>query len=281
MLPTDPYRPTRWRLHAVQMLTGESQLHLRWMAERNMARDTIGTRRTVLTALEIALGGRPAHHATRDDIEAMLRGRDHQPGTRNVWISHLSSFFKWARREQHVAVSPMEWVDRAQEDEHLPRPILEDALTRAIELADAQMALWLVLGAYAGLRCQEIAHLDGRNVSLDVRSIRVERTKRGRSRVIPLHPRIAEHVAPFLRPGRLWSCTPNTVSARGSKFFHRIGEPYTMHQLRHRFATQLYEATGGDLNLVRELLGHASTETTQVYAKVSVTRMQSAVALIA
>lgn len=263
------------------MLTPTSQLHLRWMTERNMAEATIGTRRTVLTALEVELRGRPATDATRDDVEQMLRSRDHQAGTRNVWISHLSSFFRWARRERLIVESPMEFVDRAEEDEHLPRPIPEAALAKAIAAADERMALWLVLGAYAGMRCQEIAHLTGHNVSLDVRSLRIERSKRGRSRVVPMHPKVGEYVAPFLTAGRLWPCSPNVVSRQVGVFFRSIDEPYTAHQLRHRFATQLYEASGGDINLVRELLGHASTETTQVYAKVSVARMQSAVALIA
>lgn len=273
-------RRSRW-LHSVTMLTPTSQQHLKWMTERNMAVATIGTRRTVLTALEVELRGRPATEANRDDITAMLNSREHQAGTRNVWISHLSSFYRWARRERLIDHSPMEFVDRAQEDEHLPRPIPEAALTRALKQAPPRMAAWLVLGAYAGFRAQEIAHLEAHNVSLDVRSLRVERSKRGRSRVVPMHPKVAEHVAPFLTTGRLWPCSPNVVSRQVGEYFRSIEEPYTAHQLRHRFATQLYEASGGDINLVRELLGHASTETTQVYAKVSVARMQSAVALIA
>lgn len=40
--------------------------------------------------------------------------------------------------------------------------------------------------------------------------------------------------------------------------------PFTLHSLRHRFATQLYLATR-DLLLVQNLLGHASPTTTQVY----------------
>ena len=38
--------------------------------------------------------------------------------------------------------------------------------------------------------------------------------------------------------------------------------PWTLHTLRHRFATRAYEATG-DLVTVSRLLGHASVATTQ------------------
>lgn len=49
----------------------------------------------------------------------------------------------------------------------------------------------------------------------------------------------------------------------------------TPHSLRHAFATKVLEATG-DLAVVQDLLGHASPETTRVYAKVSSKRMRDA-----
>jgi len=49
----------------------------------------------------------------------------------------------------------------------------------------------------------------------------------------------------------------------------------TPHSLRHAFATKVLEATG-DLAVVQDLLGHASPETTRIYARVSSRRMRDA-----
>ncbi len=45
---------------------------------------------------------------------------------------------------------------------------------------------------------------------------------------------------------------------------------YATHSCRHAYATHLYRASGNDdLEVVQELLGHASVKTTTIYAKVT------------
>jgi integrase len=49
------------------------------------------------------------------------------------------------------------------------------------------------------------------------------------------------------------------------------------HMMRHTFATDVLDATEGDLYAVKELLGHSSTRVTEVYLHSSRTRTESAV----
>ena len=44
---------------------------------------------------------------------------------------------------------------------------------------------------------------------------------------------------------------------------------YATHSCRHSYATHLYRASGNDLDVVQEQLGHASIKTTTIYAKVT------------
>ncbi|MHC4238392.1 MAG: tyrosine-type recombinase/integrase [Planctomycetota bacterium] len=55
-----------------------------------------------------------------------------------------------------------------------------------------------------------------------------------------------------------------------------IARRYTVHSLRHTFATRLYEQTG-DIRLVQRALGHRSISTTEIYTLVADTRLKRAI----
>ena len=148
-----------------------------------------------------------------------------------------------------------------------PHPIPEDELTRAVAAADPQMRCWLLLGGVCGLRCKEIALLEREVIDEDSGVLHLERTKGEKPRDVPLFPEVYEALLAFGLPesGRLWNATPAQVSRRGNQFLHAQGVASTMHALRHRALTQIYQSTG-DAFYTADVAGHSSTEITRVYS---------------
>ncbi len=67
---------------------------------------------------------------------------------------------------------------------------------------------------------------------------------------------------PLTRNG-VWRVVKSLMAAVG------LDPRYATHSCRHTYATHLYRACGGDLEVVQEQLGHASIKTTTIYAKVT------------
>lgn len=190
----------------------------------------------------------------------------------------MHSLFTWAVKMRMVECDPTLCIDRPKAVVHMPRPIAEKDLALALERATGRMRCWLLLGAYAGLRCQEIAGLDRRDVMEheDPPLLLVRNGKGRKQRIVPLHPEILKAMEWRGLPnsGPLWPVgsarrprpiSPMTVSVNGNAWLRKQGIDATMHQLRHFFGTRVYRASL-DLRMTQELLGHSSPNTTTIYA---------------
>jgi site-specific recombinase XerD len=148
---------------------------------------------------------------------------------------------------------------------------------------DRAVVLAMMLG---GLRAAEVRTLRLANVDLGMRRIRVL-GKGGRERVVPVDAAFFVELGAYLREERPRACRtaecfvvlrgPTTGSAmteaglRSLFRGHRLssGAPRVRpHRLRHTYGTEL-AAAGIDLLVLRELMGHASPETTVKYVHLS------------
>jgi site-specific recombinase XerD len=80
--------------------------------------------------------------------------------------------------------------------------------------------------------------------------------------ISPEAPVFAGQRGPLTRNG-VWRAVKGLLGAVG------LDPRYSTHSCRHTYATHLYRASGHDLEVVQEQLGHASIKTTTVYAKVT------------
>lgn len=150
--------------------------------------------------------------------------------------------------------------------------------------------LLLLLGGTLGLRAAEIVGLDMADVDVTGRSL-VVRGKGGKTRRVPLTAGVLAALQAWLlsrravvaevgerSPALLLSLSRNHLGGRlstdgaryiAAAYYKALGLPpemWGLHTLRRTAGTQLYRATR-DLHVVADLLGHASVNTSAIYAK--------------
>lgn len=251
--------------------------YLAWAADlRGLRPNTLRCRRDVLTRMSV-LVSKPLRDVTEAELlrweQRTLAGRAAE--TRRAYLSHARAFYAWAVKMRIVAEDPTTQLTQPKLTRGLPRPISEADLRLAVEKASPKMRVMLLLGAFCGLRCQEIAGVHWSDLQTDKTEtvLLVREGKGGKERVVPVPGVVLEAMLAYgrRRSGPMFygrdagQMTPNSVSQGIGHLFARIGIHATAHQLRHRYATTTYRLSK-DIRMVQELLGHSSPQTTARYA---------------
>ena len=198
------------------------------------------------------------------------------PASKAAMRAALKSFYTWAHEEELIATNPAARLARVRVPRAVPRPIPDDLIRDALARAPERVRLMIMLGAFAGLRRAEIARVHSDDVTPE--GLRVL-GKGGVTRLVPLFPELRQALEridgwafPSDHPGK----DHMNVRYVGQMLSEYLPEGYTCHQLRHRFATVVYQQTH-DIRAVQELLGHSSIMTTQRYTAVGSDHLSAAV----
>lgn len=263
--------------------------YVTWMRAVGRSPRTVDGRRCQLMFAARELGGDPIR-VTHDDLIAWFaRYPDWKAETRRSHRAALIGFFAWAYKFGHVMANPASDLPRMRIGEALPNPVPDLAWREALQRADPRVSLMLRLAAEAGLRRAEVASVHTRDLIDGVGGAQlVVHGKGGKQRMVPLSPSLAALIAAGARghspaqPADGWLFP---AERRGSGHLHpaHVGRlvsavlpaDYTMHKLRHRFATRAYRGTR-NLRAVQTLLGHASVKTTEIYTAVDADEIRAA-----
>jgi integrase/recombinase XerC len=294
----------------VRSTRGEIAEFLRHLAdERQLSANTVRAYAKDLAELEAFLGeylGRAGWRWEDADVDRLaLRGFLGWCGRRGLSkrsaarkLAAARAFLRFLHAEERIASNPGRGVRGPKLDKRLPghlsRGDVDEVFAAAERAADqntlggtrALVILELLYGS--GLRLAELHGLDV--CAIDDRSRQVRVLGKGRKeRLVPVteaalramrryEPRRAEVTdrtsGPLLvnaQGGRL-SCRSIQEAVRKSFTAAAGARGLSAHALRHSFATHLLEG-GADLLAVKELLGHVSLSTTQIYTHTSRERL--------
>lgn len=207
------------------------------------------------------------------DISQWLLTCGTAPNTRRSALSSARTVYRWGLSTGMTTADPTRQLPPIRVPRAVPRPAPSDAIERALHRATSRRdVLMLLLANYAGLRCGEIARLHTNDFYDGV--LWVE-GKGGHTRIVPVHSLLAELLELFPRGPFFPSALNPTGCYRPASISRRIRtlmDPgWSAHTIRHRFATEFFRRTP-DLLALKELLGHASVSTTQIYAATDTAR---------
>ena len=217
-------------------------------------------------------------------------GKPRTPVTVNRSKSAIRTFFRFLTDAGYLKANPARLVKLARTPRKPPRPMSREDVKRLLAvikkhkdpLARRDYLMFRLMLA-TGIRLGAAVGLDVSDLDCTAQTIRIL-TKGGLEQRVYLSPRLVRELRRYAKGTALFqSCrghrlTPRQVQGRFSQWLLSacIRERYTVHSLRHTFATRLYEQTR-DIRLVQRALGHARVTTTEVYTLIDDTAVHRAV----
>lgn len=215
--------------------------------------------------------------------------------TVNRKVSSLNSFFKFLVRTAQRVDNPLVNHKALKVGKNVQLPFSEKEMNEVLEreidekdFVQLRDALVVMVLYATGMRRSELIELTLGSVDFASHTIKVL-GKRNKERYIPMIKTIEERLLHYvrLREKQAFDSGYLFVTNRGNKMYgtlvYRIINHYfsrvstkvkrSPHVIRHSFATHLLNE-GADLNSVKELLGHSSLASTQVYTHTSLDHLK-------
>ena len=216
----------------------------------------------------------------------------------NRKMSSLKSYYKFLLKTKQIKVSPMVKHKPLKVDKKIQIPFSEKEIQEVLNLLEDNNSfegvrdrLVVELFYSTGIRRAELINLQYKNIDIDNAQIKVL-GKRNKERIIPLLPSVFQTLKLYLSRRQEFVTSINQdvlfLTKKRDKIYetlvYRIINGYfsevsskvkkSPHILRHSFATHLLNQ-GAHLNAVKELLGHSSLASTQVYTHNSIATLKN------
>ena len=222
----------------------------------------------------------------RDWMESLM-DKGNSASTINKNLSALRSFYRFALKRGLVKKDPAHAVTGPKKSKPLPQFLREGEMDRLLDglewdssFNNVRARTILILFYETGLRRSELVGLDDKDIDYDAAQLKVT-GKRNKQRIVPFGAELAEQLKSYqaVRQEKFGeTCDAMFLSDKGERIsgeqVYQIVRKYlsmvtslkkrSPHVLRHTFATAMLN-NGAGLESIKNLLGHASVSTTEIY----------------
>ncbi|KAA3630178.1 MAG: hypothetical protein DWQ02_18240 [Bacteroidetes bacterium] len=270
---------------------------------RGYSKDTIRGYRRVIKIFNRYSGINKIEEITEQNVRAFfINGRTHRGWKASTFVSYHKSlivFFRWCVENGYMERNYIEDIETPKLNKSLPTKLTKQEATKLLEvvynypydykyLRYRNHAIFSTF-MFAGLRKKELLNLKLADVDLENLTIFVRQGKGSKDRIIPISYTLANTLKKYLQERkRLKKTCPEFFASlnrnkgytdSGLKRFVRkmkdaTGIKFTIHKLRHTFATLMLEG-GCDIYSLSRMMGHSDIKTTTIYLSASAEHLRS------
>lgn len=213
-------------------------------------------------------------------------------------MTAVSTFFRYLMREGLVLVNPVRGIALPRQPKRLATYVDESAINRyqtdivhSKDFPNLRDEMIFELLYQTGIRLSELVSLTETDIDTERKVIKVL-GKRNKERYIPIGDNLVIKIKEFIESKKIFfEAKPldnefillDSGKKLYPKFVYRTINSYlstltnlekkSPHVMRHTFATHLLEE-GAELNSIKELLGHVSLSSTQIYTHSSLAKIR-------
>jgi site-specific recombinase XerD len=243
---------------------------------------------------------------TNDNVRALFfNGRTQKQWKTNTFIvfyKSLTVFFNWCIREGYLQSNPIAGIEKPKIEQKLPSKLTKQDALQLLEIVNnypfehsflkrRNHAIFSMF-IFSGLRLRELLNLRLTDIDLQNMTVFVNQGKGSKDRIIPLIPSLNDTLKLYLHERQRMNktCPEFFVSFRRNCGFTESGMKnlvtkmcsvselkFTVHKLRHTFATLMLEG-GCDIYSLSRMMGHSDIKTTTIYLYATTEHLRSQIA---
>ena len=208
----------------------------------------------------------------------------------NRKIASLKSYFNFLVNIGKINTSPLKGHKNLKSSSKIVIPFSEDEMNKVFENFESsninnRNKLIIEIFYSTGIRREELINIKIKNISFERKIIKVV-GKRNKERIIPMLPNLSSNILNYIdekdpkiylfESSKSKKLSISTIYRIVTKYFRSVSSKVRIspHVLRHTFATHMLNK-GADINTIKEILGHASLSSTQIYTKIKLPKIVS------